>query len=158
MIAWHAEGVAVLDHPHHQAQHSWRVRSAVDQVAEKYRATTCRVPSSGGPATLVGCGLVAESDQQPLKLAQAAVHVADHVKWPGLVPQVIEQPGPRDQCDIDFGLRPEHVDPAKALPLQSAQAPPELVALPADDLRPEHAVRPGRVPARADLLWQVEHD
>jgi hypothetical protein len=60
-------------------------------------------------------------------------------------------------CSTSSG-RAQDVDVPKPLPLQTAQAPPELHRLVSHDVRPERAVRPGLVPLVAHVLRQPQHD
>ncbi len=84
--------------------------------------------------------------------------ITDHVERASLVPQVAEQRCPADAGGGDLGLGPQDVHPAETFLLQPAQAPPELISLAPDHVRPELTVSAVGVPASTDLLGQVEHD
>ena len=98
-----------------------RVRAAVDQVADEDRAAVrvaARRPPGRSSSRLI---VVAELGQQGLELGAAAVDVADDVERPGLVAQVVEEPGARDRRGGDLVLAAQDVDGPEALPLQAAQ-------------------------------------
>ena len=114
VVAGHAERVARADHAHDQPQHARRVRPAVDQVADEDRAAV-RVAGAGRPARArPGLIDVAELGQQGLQLGGAAVDVADDVERPGLVAQVVEEPGAGDRRGGDLLLAVQDVDGPEA--------------------------------------------
>ena len=158
VVAGHRERAAGPGHPHGQRQHTGRVRAAVDQVTQEHSLAPRRVRRTQHTAGLVPFGLVAEQGEQLGELVQAAVHVADHVERPGLVPQVVEHPGPGDDRGVGLLRRGQHPDVPEALPLEAAHRPAKLVALAAQHLRPELPVRPLRVALRAHRLGHVQHD
>ena len=114
--------------------------------------------ASDRAAGRVAVDLVAERRQQLLEFGPAAVHVADDVERACLVPQVAVQPGPADGGGADLLRRVQHVHGAEPFAAQTAQPAAELAALAAEHVRAEVPVRPARVPLRAELLRQVEHD
>ena len=124
VIAGNAQRVAVPHHADDQPEHARSVGTAVDQVTDEDGPPAGRMPRRDRPALLVAGQLVAEVGQQRLEFGPAAMHVADDVERAGLVPQVVEEPGPGEQRGADLGLRPQHVDPAETLLVQPAQAPP----------------------------------
>ena len=140
VVARHAERVAGGDHAHHQAQDAGGVRAAVDEVTDEHGPPALRVRGTHRAAVGVALDEVAELAQQGLELGPAAVHVADDVERPGLVPQVVEQPGTRDAGGGDLVLGPEHVDRTEALALQAAQTTAQRVALAPEHVRAESAV------------------
>ena len=91
---------------------------------------------------------VAEVAQQGLQLGGAAVDVADDVERPGLVAQVVEEPGAGDRRGGDLLLAVQDVDGPEAFLLQAAQRPPQVGVLAADHVVAEVAVRAARVPRR----------
>ena len=86
------------------------------------------------------------------------MHVADDVERPGLVAQVVEEPGSGHQCGADLCLRPQNVYTPEAFAFQSAHPAAQLITLPADHVRAERPVRPDRVPAYTNVLGQVKYD
>ena len=157
VVAGHAERGPGRHHAHDQAEHARGVRSPVNQVADEDRAPV-RVPGADRAASGVALDRVAELGEQLLELGPAAVHVADDVERPGLVPQVAVQPGPGDRGRVDLLGSAQHVDGAEPLAGQPAQAAAELAALAAEDVRAEVPVRAGFVAVGAQLFRQVEHD
>ena len=158
VVAGHAERGPGRDHAHDQAQHARRVRAPVDQVADENRAPGAGVAGTGRAACRVAVDLVAELGEQLLEFGPAAVHVADDVERPGLVPQVAVQPGPGDRGRRDLLRGVQHVHGAEPFAGQPSQPPAELSALAAEHVRAEVPVRAAGVPLRAELLRQVEHD
>ena len=158
VVAGHAERGPGRHHAHDQAQHAGRVGSAVDQVADEDRAPAAGVTGVHRAPGRVPVELVAQRGQQFLQLGAAAVHVADDVERPGLVPLVGVQPGAGDRGRVDFLGAVQHVHGAEPLAAEPAQAAAELAALAAEHVRAEVPVRAALVPFRAELLGQVEHD
>jgi hypothetical protein len=156
VVARHAERVAAGDHAHHQPQDPRRVGPAVDQVTEEDR-TPPRVMGPDRASLAVPADRVAELAEQPLKLGPAAVHVADHVERPGLVPQVVVQPRPRDPHVGDL-VAPQRVDRAEPLALQPLQPAAQLVVLAADDIGAEGPVGTGRIARDAHVLRNIHND
>jgi len=116
------------------------------------------LPETHSAPDVVALDAVPELSEQDLELSAAAVHVADDVERPGLVAQVVVQPRAGDRGRGHVLLGAQNVDGSKALPLQPAKAPPELIALTAQHVRPELSVGTARVARRADARGQVEHD
>ena len=158
VVAGHRQCLAGRGHRHGQAEHSRCVRAAVNQVTQEDGRASLRVRCPGEPAGRVVFAAVAEPAEQLAELGQAAVHVADHVERPGPVPQVVVHPDPGDDRAVDLFGCLQHPDVPEPLALQAAQRPPQLVVLAAQHPLAELPLRTLRVPLRAHLLRQVEHD
>ena len=84
--------------------------------------------------------------------------VADDVERALLVPQVVVELRAGDRGGRYLGGAAKRVNGAKALALQAFEPSPQLVALTADDLRPEVAVYAIGVAGDAHAVGHVEHD
>ena len=149
VVAGHAEGGAGLRHRHHRLQGVDDAWPAVHEVADEDGLSACRVC----PRTAV-VPLVPELLQQLFELVAAAVHVADDVERPGLALAVVPERLPLDDGRIDFFLRLEHVDVAKAFASEAAQRTMQLAPLVPNDVRAEVAVRPRTIAFVADAFRQ----
>ena len=158
VVARHGESGTRRDHAHGEPEHAGGVRPAVHQVAEEDGAAAPGVRRVHRAPAIVSGQRVAELLKQGEQLGQAAVHVADHVERPGLVPQVAEQLRPGDGRLREFGLGVQHVNGTEALALQVLDGLPQRRLLPPDHVRAEVAVWPLRVAGRADGRRQVEDD
>jgi hypothetical protein len=152
VVARHRQRHPVGDHAHRQAQHSGRVRAAVDQVAEEHRGAPGRVVRGDRRPVGVPDQPPAQLVQQRGELTEAAVYIADQVERPGVPAQVVVRRRPHDGGLLDLLGAGQHVHRAEPLGLELAQAAPQLTVLAPDHLRAEPRAR------RAQLLRQVQHD
>jgi hypothetical protein len=140
------------------AQHTRRVRPAVDQVADEHRGTPVRVNRVDRPAVLVADQLVAQAGEQDEQLGAATVHVADDVERPGDVALVVEQLLEPDGGRLDLVHAAQHVHLAEALPGQLPERTPQVAMHPAEHLTAEQPVRPGLGACPGHRLRHVQHD
>jgi hypothetical protein len=110
------------------------------------------------PAGVVPVQLVAELAEQGLQLRPAAVDVADDVERTGDVAVVVEQALAHDLRLGDVLLGAQDVHLAEPLLAEVPEPAAQLVALAADHLRPEVAVRADGVALDAEALGHVEDD
>ena len=158
MVARDAEGVAGVDHAHHQAQDAGAVGAAVDEVADEARPTALGVLRVDRPALRVAGEAVAQVGQQLLELGPAAVDVADDVERAVVVAPVVVLLLVHDRGGLDLVDAVEDVDLAEPLPGQPAQAASQVCALPPDHCRVHGAIAAGGVALDGDALGDVEDD
>ena len=156
MVARHAQGGAVADHVHHQAQHPRGVWAAVDQVTDENGAAAFRrahLRRFAGAADGV-----AQLFQQGHGLVAAAVDVADDVEGTVLLAPVIPKALALDNGAGHVVHRLEYGDVPETFALQAAHGLVQGLDLRADDVRPEVTVGACGVPFVVDALRQIEND
>ena len=162
VVAGHAEGIPGRDHVANHAEGVQNARPTIHEIAKKDGLSPFGMSKgSVAPDGIIAVKLkwlVAQLAEQGLQLVAAAVHVADDVERPVVVPLVVPKRGPLDDRRLDFLGRIEDENVWEPFSLQSSQGPPQLRLLLADDVSPEAAVLSPAVPLLADLLWQVEDD
>src|SRR5262249_6831798 len=77
VVSGNAERRAGLDQRHHDAQHARRVRTAINEIAEKHSLAAVRMTQLSK--------IVAQAGQQGFELGTATVNVADNIEWPRIL-------------------------------------------------------------------------
>src|SRR5262250_1870602 len=114
MIAWNTKCRSFINHSHDEPQHLWSPRPAVYQITDKDSPSTIRrnCPS----AFRVVLKSVAEACKESGELLIAPVNIADDVKWPVLMLEVVPQRLTRDRDSRNFIRRGQHEHVTESFP------------------------------------------
>ena len=150
MVPRDGKGVPRGRHSHDQPQDPRRVWPTVDQVAHKDDLTTGLV--SCVDRTPLGIALhdVAQRIEQGKQLAQAAMHVTDHVKRSVLIPKVVEETIANHRRRLDLLDASHHVDDPESLAGEASDRASQLLPLTPDHMFAEVAIRTGSVARQGD--------
>ena len=153
VVARDAEGVSGVDHIHDQLQRVDVPGTAVAEVAQEDGLAAFRMLPDPGVV-----GYVAQLCQQLGQLVEAAVDVADDVEGAVLFPLVVPHLRADDLSRVHLVHAVQHVNKAEALLLETVDAAPKVVGMPADHMLRELPLRAGGVALLQDRFGNVEHD
>jgi hypothetical protein len=154
VIAGDAQGDAAFDSVHDQFQNLRNLRAAINQVAKKDQLAA----TGGRHGEIFTVNQMTEGAEKFDQLVEATMNVANDVKWPMLVFQIVPKRLPLDDRSIDFFGRAQNKDVAEPLAFQAAQGTMKLLGLLANNVRSESAIRARLVAVMRDAFGHVKNN
>src|SRR5580704_18158168 len=94
VVARQTECLSATNHRHYQTEHAGCCGAAVDKIAHKDEFASVR--RDDGKFVIFSSDGVAKLGHQLQQLIQAAMHIANDVEWPVLVPPIVPK-----RCALD---------------------------------------------------------
>src|SRR5262249_53153514 len=145
-----AERRAGLDQRHHDAQHARRVRTAINEIAEKHSLAAVRMTQLSK--------IVAQAGQQGFELGTATVNVADNIEWPRILTAIAPERLPFHGGRFNLFGRMQYGYMPEPLAIESTNGVPHLLNLLPNYSLAEIAIRARPVSFAANSLGQVKDD